>query len=263
MLLGDVMNGRQTIYVLSYPKSGGTWLARLLGDALNSPVGGIAPSEDDKAVATEGQDRPGSYYIRHGHAVPVETGAVLIPDRFGFAYKHLTNERIVILIRDPRDVAVSAACYWGKDITATIRCMGEGEWPLTHGSGWVKWVESWENAMHKSIVNSRAYWINYKHLIINPIATLHIFRLHFHLDFVNDLQSVVTRQSFTARRAWTEQHGDSLNYGKDFQLRFLRKGIIGDWQDNFTLEHRELAEFYFGDMMRELGYVESKDWVYE
>lgn len=32
------MSDPTVIWVVGYPKSGNTWLARLLGDALNSPV---------------------------------------------------------------------------------------------------------------------------------------------------------------------------------------------------------------------------------
>lgn len=250
------MSERQTIYVLGYPKSGTTWLARLLGDALNSPVGGITPDEDSKCIATEGQDRPGPYYIRHGHAVPVETGDVLIPDRFSFAYKNLTNERVVILIRDPRDVAVSAAHYWGMGLEKTLRCMGRGEWPLTHGGGWAEWHKGWFNTPRTREIFAHYGWLfDYEPDVLQWICEEH------KLKPVNDLRKVAMRQSFTARRAYAEQQGDSLNYGKDAQLRFLRKGIVGDWKNHFIPEHRRLAEQYFGEMMHELGYTESAEWI--
>jgi len=260
---------QQTIYVLSYPKSGGTWLARLLGDALNSPVGGINAVEDDKAMATEGQNRPGSYYIRHGHAVPVETGEVLIPDRFSFAYKNLTDERVVILLRDPRDVAVSAAAYWGRDLTTILHCMGRGEWPLTHGGGWVKWVRGWWGVMLNDSPwtiskHKLPFYTFYESLIAYPVKSTSLaLQSVTYGAFNGDVQESIARQSMTSRRAWTEQHGDSLNYGKEAQLRFLRKGVVGDWENHFTPEHKRLAEGYFGETMRELGYTKARGWVNE
>ena len=249
---------RQTIYVLAYPKSGGSWLSRLLGDALNSPVGGINTAEDDKAMATEGQDRPGPYYIRHGHAVPVETGDTLIPDRFSFAYKQLKNERVVILIRDPRDVAVSAAAYWGRDLTTVLHCMGRGEWPLPHGSGWVKWVREWMDNKQFSFA------LRYEDLNIEPFLCLRKVIIGLGIDRTTaPIERAVARQSFTARVAWTEQHGDTLNYGKEAQLRFLRKGVVGDWENHFTPEHRQIAADYFGKTMWELGYTEDERWMNE
>jgi hypothetical protein len=247
---------QQTIHILGYPKSGTTWLARLLGDALNSPVGSIVPAEDDKCIATEGQDRPGRYYIRQGHAVPVEDGDELIPDRFSFAHKNLTNEKIAILIRDPRDVAVSAAHHWNMDLEKTLHCMSCGEWPLTHGGGWCEWVEAWFN------FDCEPYYYS----VLNKYPRQALRMIIFELDIlcsINEINTAVERQSITARRAYTEQHGDSLNYGKDAQLRFLRKGITGDWKNHFTPKHRQLAEKYFGETMRKLGYTESREWINE
>lgn len=253
------MSERQTIYILGYPKSGTTWLARLLGDALNSPVTGYR--EGEVSFAEEGQNRPGLYLIRQGHAVSVEHGDTLTPERHEFAYKHLTNERIVIMIRDPRDVAVSASFHWGMDITKTLHCMGRGEWPLTHGGGWCEWVRKWK-ILHT--LSGKHFKTSYERLHTEPgseVATV-LFYLGIP-EALNDTRDVVSRQSFTTRRTWTEQHGDELNYGKERQLQFLRKGIVGDWRNHFTQEHKELAEGYFGETMRELGYTESKEWVDE
>jgi hypothetical protein len=68
------------------------------------------------------------------------------------------------------------------------------------------------------------------------------------------LQAVIRRQSFSARQAYTEKHGDKLNYGKDFQLRFLRKGVVGDWKNHLKPKHLVLIDKHFGEMMGRLGY---------
>jgi len=106
-------DGRRTIYVCSYPKSGGVWVARLLGDVLDSPVGAVYPPSDKSAIATEGLNRSGRYCIRHGHSTPMAgrfDGAV-VPRLDQFAYENLTDERIVFIVRDPRDIIVSGAYH--------------------------------------------------------------------------------------------------------------------------------------------------------
>ena len=50
-------------FIVSYPRSGNTWLSRILGDLLDSPVTGIF---DARPLAEEGLDRQGEF--RQGFA---------------------------------------------------------------------------------------------------------------------------------------------------------------------------------------------------
>ena len=183
---------------------------------------------------------------------------MLIPDRHTIVLEHLTDERVVIMLRDTRDVAVSAAHHWRRDLTTTLHCMARGEWPLRHGGGWCKWVRGWQEQW-----DSITFFVKYTRLSTDPHERLSTALEYLGATEETNLIDVITRQSITARRAYTEQHGDGLNYGKEFQLQFLRKGVVGDWKNHFTPEHRRLAEGYFGRMMRELGYTESERWVNE
>ena len=42
---------------------------------------------------------------------------------------------------------------------------------------------------------------------------------------------------------------------------FLRKGIAGDWRNNFTRESRVLFNQYAGDELIKLGYEIDESWV--
>lgn len=238
-----------TVYVLGYPKSGTTWLSRLLGDVLDSPVGAVFPPSSGKAIATEGENRKGSHYIRQGHAMPIQTeGGPVVPATHSFAYKNLTDEKIVLVLRDPRDIMVSGAHHWGRALIPYIHCCGKGDWPMPHGGGLVRWVRRWLD------LNIHDCLTRYEDLLTDTEGELRRILQKLDLQPVNDLKAVVERQSFAKRRKWTEAHGSSLNYGRDFQLRFLRKGVVGDWKNRFGPEEIALCEEYFGDLIRELGY---------
>jgi hypothetical protein len=55
------------VFVTGIPRSGNTYLSRLIGDALDSPVGGARGAV---ALATEGQDRPGQHRVMQLHLLP-------------------------------------------------------------------------------------------------------------------------------------------------------------------------------------------------
>lgn len=236
------------IYVIGYPKSGTTWLARLLGDCLDSPVGSVHPPGDNKCIATEGMQRGGKYSIRQGHPIPTPGHQVLIPDYTVFAYENLSNERIVFIHRDPRDIVVSGAHHWGRGLKEYLLCVAHGEWPMFHGGGLVPFVRTWLHSGLPNVVTS------YELLRENTENELRRILNELGLGHGRNLRRVVQRQSFESRRTWTREHGQSLNYGREFQLRFLRKGIVGDWRNHFDAELTALAQEHFGELMTELGY---------
>jgi hypothetical protein len=242
---------RQIVYVLGYPKSGTTWLSRLLGDALSSPVGALNPTRNNLTVATEGEGRPGKYYIRQGHATPSHKyPSPVIPNDYSLAYKSLTNERIIVMVRDPRDVAISVRHHWGMDsLMKAVRCMIYAEWPVPHGGGWVHWNQVWCER-----VDVVGCWTSYEALRKDTLTELGRILGSLDIRKPATLRSVIKRQSFNARKRWTQQHGDDLNYGKEFQLRFLRKGIVGDWRNHDWTNCYDLATDAWGEMMEKLGY---------
>lgn len=238
------------IYVISYPKSGSTWLARLLGDVLDSPTGQNWKPGSDKAFATEGQDRKGLYYVGHGHQVPTdaENGLCPVVNVHTINLSKITSEKIIILERDPRDIAVSAMHHSGiGSIEKTLNQMYTGgSAPLPYGNGFDEWHRLWSYA---------GWWIKYEDLLKNTVVELRNILQYLNCTIpLKHIEAAVKRQSFDERKKWTQQHGDSLTYGKEFQLKFLRKGIVGDWKNYFTQNDIDLCQKYFGEFMKEHNY---------
>ncbi len=90
------------IIITGYPKSGNTWLARLTAELSDSPVRGFLYS-DHKEIAVEGEERKGDFEIYKSH----------------HQWNELTENdqesaKIIYIIRDPRDVAISGRTYFKK-----------------------------------------------------------------------------------------------------------------------------------------------------
>lgn len=253
------MKDKKDIIVVGYVKSGNTWLSRLIGDILDSPVTGWKSA---KPIAEEGLDRKGDYVVRQLHLKPIMSDCdEMLPSATELCIpKYNSDVRLVHIIRDPRDVAVSVKYYWDlPDIKTALDCMKHGEPPLKGIGAWDVFVDTW-----RKIAN-----------VLVPMPTIYYESLHDHtymqmywlLNTLNIprpteafVHAAIIRQSFDVKKAFLTKSGDRLNYGKKVQVKNLRKGQVGDWENHFTEEDRKLADEYFGKMMLKLGYIKHKDW---
>lgn len=237
---------RQTIFVSAYPKSGSTYLTRLLADILNSPSGGCMPSEDAKEVATEGQDRPGPYIVRKGHFVLIDDDSgPVVPGPHKMAYKQLEDEKVVFLVRDPRDICISGAYHWRQSSADFLDRMIKGD--VAKCGRWDEYVNKWTS------LYSIPALISYKDLIISPQQTIvDLLSSRFRLEKVKyafgRVYEAIERQSFTSRKAQIGADQEELRRNN------MRKGIVGDWRNHFTPEMDDKIWSEFGWIMERLGY---------
>lgn len=222
---------KEDLFVVGYPRSGNTYLSRLLGDLLISPVQARFPRE---AIADEGFDRPGKYIIRQEHLDSE-------------SYKD--EQPVILIVRDPRDVAVSAWKYWNRSsLQDTLHCMGKGIFPLRHGGGWSSFYSYWIDNRYSDIM------IHFEELVDDPESELMWIVDGLGLQIGNSLKDVVHRQSMDERKKIAALHGDEMPHGKNVQVSTLRKGVSGDWKNHFSRDDQKLAFEYFGDIAKRMGY---------
>ena len=237
---------RQVIYVSSWPKSGSTWLTRLLGDVLNSPTGGCMPEQDTKEVATEGQDRSGNYIVRKGHVVLVDnaTGPV-VPAPHRLSWNQLTNEKIVFLVRAPRDICVSGAWHWRCSIEVFMNRMIKGD--VARCGRWDEYISEWSKFNLDWGENGNSIVIKYEDLlsvVYNEIRNILAYLgCGYNQVFVYE---AVKRNRFDVRSIGKD--------GKELRRNNMRKGIAGDWKNHFTPQMNDRMWSEFGWMMEKLGY---------
>lgn len=232
------MDVKATVYVTGHPRSGNTWLNRLLSDILSSPM----QAEPGRVVEWFGEKHGHDYMIRKRH-VP------------GWDYAQLLDGRIVFIQRDPRDVAISAMYYRGGTETSdrglmdTLASMIERKPPKEAGEHYAKmgiyeaWVRSWTD------FPMRAHCMTtYEALHKDPIAELMriMISLIDHVYPVAHLVKCYERQRFDN---WQSQYPHSM-----------RKGVAGDWVNYFKRRHGIYLERGMGKLMREQGYTKNDRW---
>ncbi len=248
-----------TIYVAGYPKSGTTWITRLLGDVLNCKTGGSLPSEDKNEIATEVYGEDTHITIRKGHFVLLDTVArlpVTKPHRLQWKALRPKNHKVVLMVRDPRDTAISGSFYWKVSVRSFLNDMIKGTNGVRSMGPWNVFMKEWL-AKYKKF---DAIIVRYEDMLqgANSLEKL-LNDLGF---FVNNkmIAESYERQNFKNRVADIRRNGDNYKLGKALNLFFMRKGVAGEWQNHFDREDAKKAESHFGDLLRHFDYEQDPFW---
>jgi hypothetical protein len=238
------------IAVTAYPKSGATWLVRLLGDLLDWPVRGVYNTQP---VGEEGLDRTGGGVVFQTHAEMCnEDGDLFFPTPWHCNVGAWNGEALIHMVRDPRAVAVSAMFYWSisrkgiLQVDEAMQRMAECIWPLT--MAWPSFVSGWSQV--------ECATVRYEDLHRDTEGQLRWVLDHYGIAYDESrLPEVIERQSFKAKRRFIETESEDLfAYNRGIQMSHLRCGKVGDWKHYFNERTERLARQLFGETAALYGY---------
>lgn len=202
---------RPRIYVAGYPRSGTTWLCRLIADAWDCPLGTMHNKGVFHGHPAEGKDRAGPFVVLHGHSPPQKIATE-------------KGDFVLFIYRDPRDVIVSISHYFKTPLDEAINDAIHGRsgatGPRRHPIA--EYVREW---LYSDVPD---YITQYEDLHENAGRVLHGIEQVLQVMPLNDFPSVVRRQAFARRKG-----APALD--PEHHKRHMRKGIVGDWQNHLTV----------------------------
>lgn len=232
------------LVVTEYPKSGGTWVVSMLGDALNVPKRDIYVRDGFKAfdisqhpwyIGATGLGLTENCVIKSHE--PPQSPHVNFPAHF------------VHLVRDGRDVVVSKFFFDTEFSVANgIPSSFEddfGAYLQRVTTEWRDYVRSWQAALPG--------YYRYEDFLKSPCETLQ--------RVVSDLGMSVPEQH--CREAVEANTREKMRRALDQTFRhntFLRKGVHGDWRNHFSPEHIRVFKETAGALLLELGYENDLRW---
>ncbi len=239
-------------YVCEYPKSGGTWVSKMVADALQLP------------------------FPQHA-VMPIGFSAVI--------HNHWPHsprlKRAIHLYRDGRDAMVSYFFHymrdiraggspWSKEYEKTFdRLFGKGYDPddsvgllpkfiehcFKHPRGsrlnWTQYIETWLPARGREGVS----FVSYEEL---------------RNDCAGALRRVVDEIGRPDTEEWKIEQAVERNSmeratgrrkGQEDRTSFIRKGAVGDWRNHFTREAAQVFDDLAGEALVALGYEPDRGWV--
>lgn len=225
------------IRVVEFPKSGGTWLCQMLADLMDLPF-------------PRNSALPFRRAIQHAHHIGP------------------TSYKTIVLIRDGRDVITSAYFHFlmsGERKHGQLVKKWRGLLGDQNFTDIKKTMPLFINAFHNSFSvggkninwgqhvvsydpnDDNLIFVKYENLLENSELELKRILDWYKIEAKKDISSIVDKHSF--------KNQTGRNRGEEQANSFLRKGVAGDWKNNFNEQSIQLCEEYYGHTLRRFDYV--------
>ncbi len=232
------------VFLVSYPRSGNTWVRFLLANLLK------------KAGETIDFHNIHEYIPEKGRNNDI-INTLLFPRIIKTHSTYKANfPRVIYLVRDGRDVYVSYYHYRLKILPENCSFSEFLRMDDHSPCLWGDHVESWLN--HEGQL-SGILLVYYESLLSDPAAELKRM-----VDFIGiqiteeEINQAVHASRFENMREIDQTKGRKYNLtGAD---EFIRKGIKGDWQNQFSLDDIEFFKKREGKVLIALGYEDNPEW---
>lgn len=246
-------------YVSEYPKSGGTWLSRMLADALGvpKPMRSIFPIGEAAVVQNHwGFDarRAGRsvYLYRDGRDVMVSHYFHLVrrtrDEQLADGQRRQAQKRLESLFGegyDPDDSRTNLPAFLRYRLHETDSRAG----PL--GRTWAEHVRDWQS----TAAQEQVVYVSYEELLRDAAGQLARVSESLTGREVPGWRIEMAVEKFSIER----QTGRRA--GQEDRSHFIRKGVAGDWVHHFSRESAEIFDRAAGDTLIELGYEQDRSWV--
>lgn len=252
----------RNLLIIGQPKSGSTWLFRMVQEVpgyLTFVPGNIKLGNLHELDRADFVPAPVGYTVTKTHSSATPENLAII---------HETNRPYTVLMRDPRDLAVSWAYYVG------LPYRDEWSWPeavklsiperidfyiekvLPRTSRWpLDWREAVANGPEhpNRPGEKRGLFLKYEDMLADCFGVMRRVFDHYEVRMSDEMvRMICAKHSFKKATGREPGQADAKS--------FNRKGISGDWQNHFTPEHIAAFKRVAGERLIELGYERDLSW---
>ncbi len=242
-------------FLVTYPKSGTTWLQFLVAQAIAK-----------QPLDFNSLDKISPDIHRYSDSQLMKVKQPRLLKSHGISSKY---PQVIYLVRDPRDVAISMY-FWQKKvgmlkklgINPSLREYLEDCFPENKQGfmGWNEHVDFWMN--RAEVMGEHLLTLRYEDIKINPSRELKRVVDFIGLEVDDSTisnavawsQAEVMRQTESVSKVETILPNFVLKWLKKERIPFVRQAKSGGWREVFDDELREIYWNKFGKQMEQLGY---------
>jgi sulfotransferase family protein len=246
-----LLSGAIPLYIVNeYPKSGGTWVGQMLGRALGVPF----PRNRFPVL------RPS---VMHGHYL-----------------RPWGMKNVVVVWRDGRDVMVSwyyqnlFSHEWRNDLQVerARRELSFRNYDNIYANlpEFIEWTFTQKCSPRLSWTDPRFSWTDFVRRWYHRKDVVHVRYEDLRRETAGGLQSIVLKLTgvhLSSEKAnaiaeeFSFQRQAGRRPGEEDRKSFLRKGVVGDWRNQFSKGARETFDRYAGKELVLLGYEHDSSWI--
>lgn len=271
------------LWLASYPKSGNTWMRVFLANLILDPpeplplqrINEVCSSEPnevwfrplsqrplselgDKKIAalrTRAQERAASL---NKNIIPMKTHSFFGKDHGYPTISSKASIGAIYIVRDPRDVAISAADHFGLTIDQAIEMMNDkttrgrpmpGKTVYERMASWSDHVKSWTRWKHSPLQVLR-----YEDMLADSLGQLGMVARK--LGITRDEARIRRAVEFSSFKTLQTQETESGFIEKsEHSARFFRSGRAGGWRNALSPRQAAAIERDHAVQMRRFGYL--------
>ncbi len=229
------------------------WFAPLTKDAP-----GTLSNKRVAALRTRAQERAASL---NKNIMPMKTHSFLGKD---YGYPTISVKAsigVIYIVRDPRDVLLSAADHYGLTIDQAIEMMGDkttrgramaGNTVYERMSSWSDHVKSWTKWRHSPLMVLR-----YEDMLVDPLRQLG--GVARKLGITQDDERIGRAVQFSSFKTLQAQEAETGFVEKSVNSqRFFRSGKSGGWRDKLSPSQAAAIERDHAVQMKRFGYLQDE-----
>ncbi len=239
------------IFIVSYPKSGNTWMRFLLANLLNPDI--HVGFNNIETLAPDIYAHPNRHLNRIGSPRLLKSHEYFDP----------RYRKVIYIVRDPRDVAVS---YWNHHIKFGIISSSDSKsdfidrytaGKLDPFGTWAEHVGSWLGARE---MDKHFLLIRYEDMLSDPLTGAKRITRHLSLSLAHEEVIAAVEASSFKKMKHDEQRQGRLwlpirNTSSD--LPFVRKGRAQQWMEDLEPHLIDRITDRFRHQMQRFGYLDG------